>query len=78
MPTHRYPAFFEPLVEGGYQVVFPDLPEIVTFGRNLAEARRAAKDALVCHLEGLLKDGMRPPAPQKLGEPRKEEIAVNL
>jgi predicted RNase H-like HicB family nuclease len=38
-------------------VVFPAIPEIVTFGRSLEEARRMAADALKCHLEGLIKDG---------------------
>jgi predicted RNase H-like HicB family nuclease len=37
--------------------VFPAIPEIVTFGRSLVEARRMAADALKCHLEGLIEDG---------------------
>ena len=79
MPTHRFAAFFEPLAEGGYQVVFPAFPEIVTFGRTMAEGRRMAKDALRCHLEGLIKDGLRPPVSEENArEVRKEEISVTL
>ena len=79
MPTHRFAAFFEPLPDAGYQVVFPAFPEIVTFGRTLAEARRMAKDALRCHLEGLVKDGLPPPISEKnRRELRKEEISVTL
>ena len=37
--------------------MFPSIPEIVTFGNSLDEARRAAHEALRCHIEGLLKDG---------------------
>ncbi|MGH7786985.1 MAG: type II toxin-antitoxin system HicB family antitoxin [Candidatus Binatia bacterium] len=79
MPTHRFAAYFEPLTDGGYQVVFPAFPEIVTFGRTLAEARRMAKDALRCHIEGLIKDGLLPPGSEKdAREIRKEEISVTL
>ena len=41
----------------GYQVTVPLLPGLVTYGRTLAEAREMARDAIVCHLEGLRKDG---------------------
>lgn len=57
----------------------PAVPEIITFGTSLAEARATAQDALRCHLEGLLKDGE--PAPVErgpLGEPVKETVAVSL
>lgn len=49
----QYVVYYEPLVEGGYEVFVPNYPEIVTYGRTLAEARQMAKDALRCHLEGL-------------------------
>jgi predicted RNase H-like HicB family nuclease len=42
---------------GSFAVVFPAIPEIVTFGSTLDEARAMARDALRCHLEGLRKDG---------------------
>jgi len=54
---HRYTVYFEPQLDGSYNVVFPGIPEIVTFGRSLDEARRMAADALRCHLEGLIEDG---------------------
>jgi antitoxin HicB len=41
----------------GYQVTVPLLPGLVTFGRTLSEAREMARDAILCHLEGLRKDG---------------------
>ncbi len=56
---HRYTVFFEPQIGGTYNVVFPAIPEIVTFGRTLEEARRMAADALKCHLEGLIEDADR-------------------
>jgi antitoxin HicB len=57
MAEHHYTVYFEPLVESGYRVFFPAIPEIVTWGRTLDEARAMARDALRCHLEGLLADG---------------------
>ncbi len=39
MADYKYTVFFEPLPGGGYQVVFPSIPEIVTFGNSLEEAR---------------------------------------
>ena len=79
MPQYRFTAYFEPQEDGSYAVVFPALPEIVTFGRTLADARQMATDALRCHLEGLVKDGEpipteRPPA----GAPLRDEVAVTL
>ena len=57
MTEHGYTVIYEALSEGGYQVLVPALPGIVTFGRDLAEAREMARDAIVCHLRGLLSDG---------------------
>jgi predicted RNase H-like HicB family nuclease len=54
---YDYAVIYEGLSEGGYQVIVPALPGIVTYGRNIDEAREMARDAIVCHLRGLLKDG---------------------
>ncbi len=43
--------------EGGYTVTVPSLPGIVTQGETLEEAIAMAKDAIRCHIEGLLADG---------------------
>ncbi len=76
---HRFTVYFEPRVDGTYNVVFPGIPEIVTFGRSLDEARRMAADALKCHLEGLLKDGMALPEEKSpRGKLSKEELVVTL
>ncbi|MFZ3101963.1 MAG: type II toxin-antitoxin system HicB family antitoxin [Desulfitobacteriaceae bacterium] len=40
-----YPACFYPCEEGGYTVVFPDLPGCVTEGDTLADAMEMAVDA---------------------------------
>ena len=43
--------------ERGYQVTVPLLPGLNTYGRTLGEARAMARDAIRCHLEGLLMAG---------------------
>jgi predicted RNase H-like HicB family nuclease len=56
MAEYGYTVICEELAEGGYQMIVPALPGIVTYGRNLPEAREMAKDAIICHIRGLLKD----------------------
>jgi len=76
---YHYTVYFQPLPEGGYQAVFPSIPEVVTYGTSLEEARRMAAEALRCHLEGLLKDGEKIPIENTpLGEPIKETLDISL
>ena len=77
--SYRYTVYFEPQADGGFAVVFPAFPEIVTFGRTLDEARAMARDALRCHLEGLRKDGEAIPAETPpAGQPIREEVVVAI
>lgn len=75
MHEHGYTVVFEPLTEGGYQVIVPAIPEICTSGDTLEEAREMAKDAIKCVLESALKAGE--PLPADL-EPSTERVAVTL
>lgn len=56
MSHYDYHVLYEELGEGGYQVMVPALPGIVTYGRTLGEAREMAQDAIACHIRGLLRD----------------------
>ena len=79
MAEYRYTVYFEPLEEGGFNVVFPAIPEICTFGHTIEEARKMANDALRCHLEGLAKDGESfPTETRPLPAPVKEEVAITV
>ncbi len=49
------------LEEGGYTVRVPALPGCNTQGETLEEAIAMAKDAIRCHINGLLKDGLPVP-----------------
>ena len=46
-------VFYQPIKAGGYQVMVPSLTGLVTYGRTFEEAREMARDAILCHLEGL-------------------------
>ena len=76
---YGYVVIYERLLEGGYQVIVPALPGIVTYGRTLEESREMAEDAIRCHLQALLKDGEDIPddpfAPQ---QPISEELKVTV
>ena len=79
MKIFNYTVLFEPIEDGGYMVIVPALPGIVTFGENLIEARLMATDAIKCHCEGLLIDGEKLPNDIALQlEPIKETIAIEL
>ena len=79
MAEYHYTVFFEPLEEGGYNVVVPAIPEICTFGETLEEARVMAQDAIRCHLESTVKLGEDIPQDVTIEhEPLKEQLAVTL
>ncbi len=75
--NRSYTVIYEPLPTGGYGVTVPALPEIVTAGRTLREARRMAEDAIRCVLEGLMKDRKRFPRDIP-ARPRTEKLSVTL
>lgn len=61
----RYPARFEPAEEGGYVVTFRDIPEAVTQGDTLEEARAEAADALLTAMDFYFEDKRPVPLPSK-------------
>jgi antitoxin HicB len=75
MKVYNYTVIFEPVEEGGFDVVVPAIPEICTFGSTIEEAREMAEDAIRCYLESALADNE--PIPQDK-EPSLERIAVKI
>ena len=69
MVEHGYRVIYEPLAEGGFQVIVPALPGVITYGRTIEEAREMAQDAISCHLKGLLKDNEEIPIDPFAAEP---------
>ena len=79
MAEYGFTVLFEQLEEGGYQVIVPALPGIVTYGRTLHEAREMANDAIGCHIRGLLKDNEEVPEdPFAPVPPVKEQLKVTV
>ena len=75
MAEYSYTVLFEPVPEGGYNVVVPALPEICTYGETLEEARAMAVDAIRCVLESMRNDNE--PIPSDI-EPAREKLAVTI
>lgn len=67
MRTYSYGAVFEPGDEGGVVVTFPDMPEAITQGRDEADARHMAADALATILLDHLREGRPLPMPEAAG-----------
>jgi antitoxin HicB len=63
----EYPASIEPDEAGRFLVRFPDLPEALTDGATIEEARAEAADCLTEALAGRLADGEAVPAPSPAG-----------
>ncbi len=76
---YSYTVIYEPLKDGGFNVVFPAIPEICTFGRNLKESKEMAKDALRCYLESAFKSReIISERPQSFKKPIREKVAVSF
>ena len=67
MFTATYPASFRPEENGkGFHVRFPDLPEALTGGTDLADTQEQAVDCLAEALAGRIVRGDAIPDPSKL------------
>lgn len=74
---HSYNVIFEPLLEGGYNVIVPAISEICTFGKTLPEAKRMAMDAIQCVLEDARKDRITLPRDVRFS-PRVSKVTIKL
>ena len=75
---HRYTILLQPEPEGGFTVVCPALPGLVTYGATLDEARAMAADAIEGYLACLREDNEPIPASDATTEPRVEQVTVTL
>ncbi|MBI3290262.1 type II toxin-antitoxin system HicB family antitoxin [Candidatus Microgenomates bacterium] len=55
MKILNYTIIYNAEPEGGFTVTVPSLPGCVTYGGNLEEAKKMAKDAIGLYLESLQK-----------------------
>ena len=73
--TFNYTVVYEQLSTGGYNVIVPAIPEIITYGETIEEAREMAADAIRCFLESAIETGE--PIPEEIA-PAVEQLAVTL
>jgi antitoxin HicB len=52
---YHYNIMLRPEPEGGYTALVPAMPGCVTYGRNVDEARKMAKDAISGYIASLRK-----------------------
>ena len=71
----NYPAKFAPEADGGFVVTFRDIPEAISQGDSIDEAREAARDALITAMDFYFEDRRSVPQPSKA---RKGEELVGL
>lgn len=71
----HYPAKFQPAPEGGFTVTFRDIPEAITEGDTLDEARDMAADALLTAIDFYFEARRALPQPSKA---RRGEQLVSL
>ena len=62
----RYAVVIHKDVESVYGVAVPDLPGCFSTGDSIEESLESAKEAIACHVEGLLIDGESIPARKSL------------
>ena len=75
-PQYRYTAVFEPIGEGGYTVMVPALPGLITEGATFEEARALVEDAIRAYLEALARSGEE--IPLERGESITQRVGVTL
>ncbi len=73
----KFPVLFTKYDSDGYVVTFRDIPEALTQGDTLEEARGAARDALITAMDFYIEDNRRVPKASPV-EPGEELIGLPL
>ena len=60
---YTFRVILEPGEKGGYHGFVPLLKGVHTQGATIEEAKRNLREAIICHVQGLLKD--KEPVPQE-------------
>ena len=53
MKNFRYNVIFRPEPEGGFTVIVPSLTGCISYGKNLEEAKKMAKEAINLYIKSL-------------------------
>lgn len=57
MKYYTFRTIIEPDDPNGYHGFVPILPGVHTCGRTIREVKKNLKEAIACHVQGLIKDG---------------------
>ena len=68
MKQYTFRTIIEPDDPKGYHAYVPILPGVHTSGRNIKEVKKNIKEAIKCHIEGLIKDGEKVPKEEEVME----------
>ena len=72
-----YLCLFRPEPEGGFTVICPKLPPVVSYGETLEEAQANAREAIELCLEVMREDGKPIPPPDRdLASPIEQLVPV--
>ena len=72
---YTYTVVITPNDPDGYLVTCPALPGLVTQGDTFDEARAMAADAIACHLESMIEDGLPIPVDKTIITPVSVKVA---
>jgi predicted RNase H-like HicB family nuclease len=72
---YSFTVIYELVKEGGYKATVPSLPGLITYGRDFEEARKMVREAILCHIEALAKEGKEIPKERGLIQ---EKVVVRL
>ena len=61
-----FPVVIHKDINSDYGVTVPDLPGCFSAGESMEEALSNAKEAIECHLEGMMEDNEQIPVPQPI------------
>ncbi len=64
MKSYSFRATIEPDEPKGFHGFVPLLPGLHTYGATLTEIKRNLREAILCHVQGMQKDGERIPREQ--------------
>ncbi len=70
----RYPIVIHKDIDSAYGVTVPDLPGCFSAGDTFDEALEQAKEAILCHVEGLLDDGVSVPPPKSVDTHQRKRL----
>lgn len=65
---YTFRVIIEPDTPSGYHGFVPLLKGVHTYGKNIEEAKKNLKEAIKCHIQGLLKDKEIIPREEKMLE----------